>query len=118
VRAKTGVNRDPPAQPDPTLRALNLPPSTPGDREQVFCTKVGTAHPQKMYIVGSHRDGIGWGEAANDDGSGTALVMEPARILGAPGVQTGRSIRFVLWNNEETGWLGVIAQLAGVTIQK
>ena len=48
-------------------------------------------------------DGIGWGEAANDDGSGTALVMELARIFSLPGVQTERSIRFVLWNNEETG---------------
>ena len=48
-------------------------------------------------------DGIGWGEAANDDGSGTALVMELARIFSAPDVQTDRSIRFALWNNEETG---------------
>ena len=48
-------------------------------------------------------DGIGWGEAANDDGSGTALVMELARIFSSPDVQTERSIRFALWNNEETG---------------
>ena len=48
-------------------------------------------------------DGHGWGEAANDDGSGTALVMELARIFSSPDVQTDRSIRFVLWNNEETG---------------
>ena len=45
----------------------------------------------------------GWGEAANDDGSGTALVMELARIFSSPDVQTERSIRFALWNNEETG---------------
>ena len=48
-------------------------------------------------------DGHGWGEAANDDGSGTALVMELARIFSMPDVQTDRSIRFALWNNEETG---------------
>ena len=47
-------------------------------------------------------DGKGWGEAANDDASGTALVMEIARILSALEVTTERSIRFVLWNNEET----------------
>jgi len=56
-----------------------------------------------MYIVGAHMDGHGWGEAANDDGSGTALVMELARVLSSPDVQTERSIRFILWNNEETG---------------
>ena len=62
-----------------------------------------------MYIVGAHMDGIGWGEAANDDGSGTALVMELARIFSMPDVQTERSIRFVLWNNEETGLNGARA---------
>ncbi len=56
-----------------------------------------------MYIVGGHMDGHGWDEAANDDGSGTALVMELARVFSSPDVKTDRSIRFVLWNNEETG---------------
>ena len=59
-----------------------------------------------MYIVGGHMDGHGFGEAANDDGSGTALVMELARIMSSPDVQTDRSIRFILWNNEETGLNG------------
>jgi hypothetical protein len=62
-----------------------------------------------MYIVSGHMDGLGFGEAANDDGSGTAIVMELARIFNQPGVQTERSIRFVLWNNEETGLNGAWA---------
>jgi hypothetical protein len=57
-------------------------------------------------------DGIGWGEAANDNGSGTALVMELARIFSAPDVRTDRSIRFILWNNEETGLNGANAYVA------
>src|SRR5256886_2174431 len=62
-----------------------------------------------MYIVGAHMDGHGWGEAANDDGSGTALVMQLARVFSAPDVRTDRSIRFILWNNEETGLNGARA---------
>ncbi|HET9391668.1 MAG TPA: M28 family peptidase, partial [Steroidobacteraceae bacterium] len=108
-RAPTGVNDDPQRQPDAKLRALDAPASTPGDREEVYCTKVGSTHPDEMYIVGAHMDGIGWGEAANDDGSGTALVMELARIFAGADVQTERSIRFVLWNNEETGLNGAYA---------
>ena len=65
-----------------------------------------------MYIVGGHMDGHGWGEAANDDGSGTALVMELARVFSSPDVQTERSIRFALWNNEETGSNGARAYVA------
>ena len=53
-------------------------------------------------------DGIGYGEAANDDGSGTALVMELARIFSSltcrPNVPSAS-----LWNNEETGLNGARA---------
>ena len=109
VRTRTGVNNDSLAQTDPKLRALNAEPTTPGQRQQVVCTKVGTTRPDEMYIVGGHMDGHGWGEAANDDGSGTAIVMELARIFSNPDVTTERSIRFALWNNEETGLNGARA---------
>ena len=106
IRGRTGVNNDPMRQPDETLRALNSQPSTPGPREEVYCTKIGSKFPGEMYIIGGHMDGIGYGEAANDDGSGTAIVMELARIFNSADVQTERSIRFILWNNEESGLNG------------
>ena len=112
IRTRTGVNTDSLAQPDLKLRALNSQPTVPGQRQEVYCTKVGTTHPEEMYIVGGHMDGHGWGEAANDDGSGTALVMELARVFSSPDVQTDRSIRFILWNNEETGLNGARAYVA------
>ena len=106
IRAGTGVNNDSLKQSDTRLRALDAQTSAPGEREEVYCNKIGTTHPEEMYIVGGHMDGIGWGEAANDDGSGTALVMELARVFSGPDVRTERSIRFILWNNEETGLNG------------
>jgi hypothetical protein len=109
MRTPESVNNDPLKQPDEKLRQLNSQASEPGPREEVYCTKIGTTHPEEMYIVAGHMDGIGWGEAANDDGSGTALVMELARIFSSPEVQTDRSIRFALWNNEETGTNGARA---------
>ena len=109
MRTRTGVNTDSLAQKDLALRALNSQPTKPGMRQEVYCTKVGSTHPEEMYIVGAHMDGHGWGEAANDDGSGTALVMEIARIMSMPDVKTDRSIRFALWNNEETGLNGARA---------
>ena len=104
-----GVNTDPNAQPDEKLRELNREPATDGPREQVYCTKVGSSRPGEMYIIGAHMDGHGWGEAANDNGSGTALVMELARIFSMPDVTSDVSVRFVLWNNEETGLNGAEA---------
>ena len=102
-RGPTGVNMDPERQPDARLREINAQPDEPGPREEVYCTKIGTTRPDEMYILGGHMDGHGYGTAANDDGSGSALVMELARILNMPDVQTERSIRFILFNNEETG---------------
>ena len=78
-------------------------------REEVCATKIGSTVPGEMYILGGHMDGRGGGEAANDDASGTALVMEIARVLAD--VQTTRSVRFALWNNEETGTNGARAYI-------
>ena len=108
-RAPTGVNRDLDAQPDERIRALNVEEPVNGDRSEVYCTKIGSTRPDEMYIIGAHMDGHGVNEAVNDDGSGTALVIELAKILNAPDVTTERSIRFALWNNEETGLNGAYA---------
>jgi len=102
-------NDDPAAQPDETLRALNAQEVAPGPSEQVYCTKVGTTRPDEMYIVGAHLDGRGFGEGADDNASGTALVMELARVFSGPDVETERSIRFALWNDEEGGSFGARA---------
>ena len=110
-RGPTGVNINPFLQPDTALRRINMEPDTPGERQEVYCTKVGKTRPNEMYIIGAHMDGHGFGAAANDDGSGTALVMELARVLSAPDVETDVSIRFALWNNEETGLNGARAYI-------
>ena len=101
-----GANTNPGNQPSETLRTLNAEQTTPGPREQIYCTKVGSAHPDEMYILGAHIDGRGFGEAANDNASGTAIVMELARIFSSADVQTERSIRFAFWNTEEFGITG------------
>ena len=108
-RAPTRVNRDLMAQPDERIRDLNREEPINGPRSEVYCTKVGTTRPEVMYIIGAHMDGHGVNEAVNDDASGTALVMELARIFNSPDIETDVSIRFALWNNEETGLNGAYA---------
>ncbi len=88
-------------------------------RENVYATKVGETNPDQMYIVSCHLDGRGHersgpsgaftrpqGGAADDDASGCALVLAAARAFAADDVTTGKSIRFMFWNNEETGFDG------------
>jgi len=108
----TGVNNDPMKQPDEALRTLNTEPIIPGPVDEVYCTKWGATRPGEMYIISGHMDGIGYAQAANDDGSGTAIVMELARIFSSPDVTTDVSIRFALWNGEEGGLRGARAYVA------
>src|SRR5262249_30288480 len=72
----------------------------------IYATKIGTTTPGEMYIVSAHMDGRGDGEAADDDASGCAVVLELARVLGMSDVRTNRSVRFIFWNNEEFGMDG------------
>jgi len=112
TRVAMRANTDPLRQPDIALRALNSEPTEPGPRDQVYCTKIGVTRPDEMYIVSAHMDGQGWGDAANDNASGVALVLELVRVFTARDVRTERSIRFVLWNNEETDYGGSRAYIA------
>jgi hypothetical protein len=80
--------------------------SSSGPLENIYATKIGMSRPGEMYIVSAHMDGRGGGEAADDDASGCAVVLELARVLAMPDVQTNRSVRFILWNNEEFGMDG------------
>jgi hypothetical protein len=80
--------------------------STAGPLENIYATKTGTNTPVEMYIVSAHMDGRGGGEAADDDASGCAVVLELARVLAAADIQTNRSVRFIFWNNEEFGMDG------------
>jgi carboxypeptidase Q len=66
--------------------------------------------PKAGYVMaGAHLDSWVAGDGAADNGAGSAVVMEAARILASLGVRARRTIRFVLWAGEEQGLLGSAA---------
>jgi hypothetical protein len=66
--------------------------------------------PKAGYVMaGAHLDSWAAGDGAADNGAGTAVVMEAARILSALGVRPRRTIRFALWAGEEQGLFGSLA---------
>ncbi|MEE9129915.1 MAG: M20/M25/M40 family metallo-hydrolase [Phycisphaerales bacterium] len=87
------------------------------EKFNVYATKIGTTRPLEMYILGAHLDSFNINgnfqdaPGADDDASGCASVLEMARVFA--NAQTDVSIRFVLWNNEETGLNGSEAYVAG-----
>ena len=69
--------------------------------------------PKAGYVMaGAHLDSWVAGDGAADNGAGSVMVMEAARILATVGVKPKRTIRFVLWAGEEQGLLGSAAYVA------
>jgi carboxypeptidase Q len=63
--------------------------------------------PKAGYVMaGAHLDSWVAGDGAADNGAGSAVVMEAARILSRIGARPRRTIRFALWAGEEQGLLG------------
>ena len=66
--------------------------------------------PKAGYVMaGAHLDSWVAGDGSADNGAGSAMIMEAARILAATGVRPKRTIRFALWVGEEQGILGSMA---------
>lgn len=72
---------------------------------------VGTEHPDEIILLGAHLDSWDLGRGAVDDGAGVAIVMEAARQLLASETPPTRTVRVVLFANEENGGAGAAAYL-------
>jgi len=57
--------------------------------------------PERIFIVGAHYDSAEGAPGANDNGSGTAAVLELARLLKGMQPAAGTEVRFVFFVNEE-----------------
>ncbi len=72
--------------------------------------EIAGSDPKAGYVMaGAHLDSWVAGDGATDNGAGSAVVMEAARILAALHVKPKRTIRFALWAGEEEGLLGSFA---------
>ena len=66
----------------------------------------GTDKADEVIMLGGHLDSWHAATGATDNGIGSAVMMEAARILQAIGVAPRRTIRVALWSGEEQGLLG------------
>jgi Zn-dependent M28 family amino/carboxypeptidase len=74
-----------------------------GTSNNIIVTKTGTVYPNTYIIIDAHYDTIN-GPGTNDNGSGTVLIMELARLL--KDVDTEYSIKFIHFSGEEDGLIG------------
>jgi len=69
----------------------------------------GREKPDEIVLLAAHLDSWDLGTGALDDGAGVGVVIEAARAIGALAVRPRRTIRVVLYANEEFGLSGGIA---------
>jgi Peptidase family M28/Fibronectin type III domain/WD40-like Beta Propeller Repeat len=75
-----------------------------GRTANVVATLKGTVNPELIYVVSSHYDSVAVGPGADDDSSGTAALLETARVLAAH--PQPATIVFASFTGEEAGLLG------------
>ena len=87
---------------------LVLTPRTLPDVESanVIAEIRGSEKPEEIVLVGGHLDSWDLGTGAIDDGSGVAMVMETMRLINEMHLTPKRTIRGVLFMNEENGLNG------------
>ncbi|WP_366670659.1 M20/M25/M40 family metallo-hydrolase [Hymenobacter taeanensis] len=66
----------------------------------------GTKYPDEIITVGGHLDSWDLAQGAHDDGTGCVQSMEVLRLLKASGLRPERTVRAVLFMNEENGTRG------------
>lgn len=82
----------------------NMLPDTIG--HNVIGEIKGSVYPGEIITVGGHLDSWDLAEGAHDDGAGIVQSIEVIRVLKALGYQPKRTIRVVLFANEENGLRG------------
>jgi len=69
----------------------------------------GSEKPEEVIVIGGHLDSWDKGQGANDDGAGCVQSIEAVRLLKVLGLKPRRTIRAVMFMNEENGLRGGIA---------
>lgn len=66
----------------------------------------GSEFPEEVIVVGGHLDSWDLGDGAHDDGAGVVQSMEVLRLFKESGIRPKRTLRVVLFMNEENGLRG------------
>ena len=82
---------------------------TDGISRNVIAEIPGREKPEEIVIVSGHIDSWDVGQGAMDDGGGCLAAWEAARLMFQLGLRPKRTVRVVLWTNEENGIRGAMS---------
>ena len=99
-RLAEAIARDPHVKLELTLTCQTLPDAPSSN---VVGEIVGSERPNEVVVIGGHLDCWDKGQGAHDDGAGCVHSIEAIRLLKELGIRPRRTIRAVLFMNEENG---------------
>ncbi|HZI08781.1 MAG TPA: M20/M25/M40 family metallo-hydrolase, partial [Myxococcus sp.] len=79
------------------------------DSHNIIAEIPGREKPKEVVLISAHLDSWDVGTGAHDDGAGVAMVMEAARLIAKLKQKPRRTVRVVLFMNEENGLRGARA---------
>ena len=85
------------------MEAQTLPDA---DSRNVIAEITGSEFPDEIIVMGGHIDSWDVGQGAMDDAGGCVAAWEALRLIKETGKRPKRTIRLVLWTNEENGLKG------------
>jgi carboxypeptidase Q len=88
------------------MEARSLPDAP---SRNVVAEVVGRERPDEVVLLGGHIDSWDVGQGAMDDGGGSVAAWEAVRLIRRLGLRPRRTVRVVLWTNEENGGRGALA---------
>ena len=103
------------AAPGDLTLILDTSTETTKSRNVIAQTKTGAT--DNVVVVGAHLDSVPEGPGINDNGSGTAAVLETALQMGSsPSIEN--AVRFAFWGAEEVGLVGSTRYVEGLSDQE
>ncbi|WP_022893318.1 M20/M25/M40 family metallo-hydrolase [Agromyces subbeticus] len=118
-----GGTLDPPVRPIPVVSApyalgaewattdglelrLNLEAEVVQVTTENLFADTPTGRTDRTVVVGGHLDSVAEGPGINDNGSGTAAILETALAMAELGIEPQNRVRFAFWSGEEDGLIG------------
>ena len=89
-----------------TRETVNILADSPGGRTD------------RPVVVGAHLDSVPEGPGINDNGSGSATILEIAEQMSALGIEPRNKLRFAFWGAEESGLLGAEHYVSQLTARE
>ena len=99
---------------------VNIATSTLSENRQTsnVIAESRTGRSDRVAFAGAHLDSVPEGAGINDNGSGTATILEVAEEMSELGVAPRNKVRFAFWGAEESGLLGAGHYVSGLSARQ